>query len=112
MDYGYSKNLPKKDSRQSLYKKQREERGFDDTETWALDATIAKFVLPRLKRFKELHICHPSSITMEEWDCIIQQMIDGFEEALLRDEKIVDWDYEKVNTGLKLFVEYYHDLWW
>ena len=35
------------------FTKQRLERGFDDSETWNLDLTIAKFVLPRLESFKE-----------------------------------------------------------
>lgn len=29
-------------------------RGSDDSETWSLKLTIAKFVLPRLIRYKEL----------------------------------------------------------
>lgn len=116
MDYGFSKELPASDNRQEFFAKQREERGFDDTETWALDHVIAKFVTPRLKRFKELHICHPHGITMEEWDEIIQKMIDGFEEILTRDDtrekRGREYDSEKVQEGLKLFAEYFHDLWW
>lgn len=34
--------------------KQRWTRGFDDSELWSLDWTIAKFVLPRLKAFREM----------------------------------------------------------
>jgi hypothetical protein len=41
----------KKDKRQKLWKKQRDERGFDDTELWNLDVTMAKFILPRLAAF-------------------------------------------------------------
>ena len=33
---------------------QRWTRGFDDSETWSLYDTIARFILPRLKRFKEI----------------------------------------------------------
>lgn len=34
---------------------QRWTRGFDDSETWSLDSTISYFILPRLKRFKEIY---------------------------------------------------------
>lgn len=33
---------------------QRRTRGWDDSETWNLDAEIARFALPRLRRFREL----------------------------------------------------------
>lgn len=39
------------DDRWEDYKKQRLERGFDNSELWSLDSTIAEFVYPRLKAF-------------------------------------------------------------
>ena len=36
-------------NKSELYKKQREERGWDDTELFALDVTFGKFMLPRMK---------------------------------------------------------------
>lgn len=113
MDYGLSSELPEGDERQPLYLKQREERGFDDTETWGLDHVFAQFAIPRLKVFKELHGCHPGKLTMEEWDDILQQMIDGFEEVLRKNCGVLkDFDVEKVNKGLDLFSKWYLDLWW
>ena len=35
-------------------KKQRLERGFDDSETWSLRDTIANFIIPRLERYEEI----------------------------------------------------------
>jgi hypothetical protein len=114
-DYGFSTELREADERQAAWAEQRRTRGFDDTETWALDAVIAKFLIPRLKRFKELHFCHPPQISMEQWDEILQKMIDGFEESLTRDDLTEkrgrEWDSTKVEEGLKLFAEWYHDLW-
>ena len=49
------------------YKKQREEQGFDDTETWHLDKTFALFIVPRLKRFLEVNNGFPSGETEESW---------------------------------------------
>lgn len=115
MDYGFSKEMRPEDERHPHWAKQREERGFDDTEMWALDQSIAAFLIPRLKRFKETHICHPPRITMEQWDEILQKMIDGFEEVLTRDDLTSkrgrEYDSSKVREGLKLFAEWYHDLW-
>lgn len=36
------------------WEKQRYKRGFDDTELWGLDYTIASFILPRLIAFREM----------------------------------------------------------
>lgn len=115
MDYGFSSELPVDDPRQEIFAQQREERGFDDTELWALDSVIAKMLIPRLKAFKESHICHPTTITMEQWDALLQEMIDGFEEQLTRDmtssERGRGYDFEKMQRGLKVFAEWYNDLW-
>ena len=111
MNYSLHKDIPETDERQPIWAKQREERGFDDTELWALDITIVKFILPRLKLFRERLISFPPSITFEEWKSILQKMIDGFEEYERRDEHPLDWDTKKIDEGMKLFVEYFHDLW-
>ena len=49
----FSLDLKEDDERKEIFKKQRLERGFDETELWNLDTTILKFILPRLKAFKE-----------------------------------------------------------
>ena len=41
------------DKREPEWKAQRLTRGFDDTEMWSLDCTIAEFIAPRLKVFLE-----------------------------------------------------------
>lgn len=102
--------------RNDQYKKQRIERGFDDSETWNLDATIASFILPRLKRFKVVNRGYPPSLTEEEWNNIIDKMIFSFEYIL--DDSIDDSPdsrskkYEQYKEGIKLFAEYFHHLWW
>ncbi|MFW6046541.1 MAG: hypothetical protein ACOCP4_01980 [Candidatus Woesearchaeota archaeon] len=40
--------------------------GYSDRETWSLDMTIAKFVLPRLKRYKEIDPGNPHGLTERE----------------------------------------------
>lgn len=93
--------------RKELYKKQRIERGFDDTELWNLDSTILKFVLPRLKAFKECTCGYPGNVkSEEEWQNILQKMIDSIEKIIIDEAK--DEDYE----GFELFKKYFFNLWW
>jgi hypothetical protein len=98
---------------------QKVTRGFSDADTWSLDHTIAKFTLPRLKRFKEVNMCHPGNLTEEEWDDILDEMIFAMECSVhqwdddiigdLGDEKA---KWERCQRGLDYFGEYFRDLWW
>ena len=65
------------------FKKQREENGFDDTETWHLDKTLALFLIPRLERFIQVNNGYPGGETEESFN-------------------------EKLNFILKSFKEYYN----
>ena len=68
------------EKRQKKYKEQRMTRGFDDTECWNLDITFCKFIIPRLKVFKEQNDGYPVRYhSKEEWDKILDDMIEGFE---------------------------------
>ena len=107
------------DYRAKKYKEQRMTRGFDDSETWNFDITIAKFIVPRLKRFKECKNGYPARLTEKKWDKILDEMIEGFELHCTKD----DWDFDpdlnarneklaKVNKALKNFSKYFYDLWW
>ena len=96
---------------------QRLTRGWDDSDTWSLDYTIAQFVLPRLKRFKELNIGAPSDLTEETWDEILDKMIKAMENTIKQwDEDLTEEETEKMweetEEGHKLFGEYFSGLWW
>lgn len=103
----------KNDGREIKFSKQRINRGFDDSETWSLDSTISKFILPRLKVFNDVKISHPPSITMSEWTLIIKKIITGFE-LLLKDNEsyITGEDKILIEEGLDLFRKHFLDLWW
>lgn len=110
--FGYATEM-ENDDRQEEWYNQRKENGFDDTETWSLKTTIAKFTLPRLKWFKERHFDHPCDITFEKWDEILDNMIFSFEYYAKDEwEPISNEDFKRVEKGMKLFSEYYGDLWW
>ena len=66
----------KEDSREENFSKQRMERGFDDSETWSLRDTIGNFILPRLRRFKEVSIAFPADLEdASDWENILNKMI-------------------------------------
>lgn len=60
---------------------------FKDYETWNLDNTFARFIVPRLKRFREL-VASPDTVygypgtlnNMEEWLEILDKIIWAFEQ--------------------------------
>jgi hypothetical protein len=114
-------------------------RGFSDRQTWDLDFTIANFILPRLKRFKELdtqgipgglpseksqHLVDKMTekeykdyekVLVEEWECILSQIIESFQ-LIVDDEwdDIADWkrQQEIIQEGLQLFVKWFRALNW
>ena len=70
--------IDKNDDRWEEYVKQRKERGFDNSELWCLDTTIAKFILPRLEAFHETYAGYPGFLTHQEWENILKCMISAF----------------------------------
>lgn len=103
-----------KDERETKFSEQRKEVGFDDTETWSLTDTISGFIIPRLKRFKEVNNGVPHGQTEESWDITLDKMILSFE-LTCRDSGSRDYtDEERVqlNEGLDLFRKYFFELWW
>ena len=118
-----------KDRRKTKYKKFKKENGFTPDEAWNLYISIAIFVLPRLKYFREHTIGIPLHFkTIEEWYNILDQMIFSFENVLKYDDfmacpseyikkyrnkkKAVKEYYNDLNKGFKLFGEYLIHLWW
>lgn len=97
------------------YHKQRLDNGFDDSETWSLDYTIACFIYPRLKRFRELTIGIPAGLSEQEWYDILDTMLDGFYLAAT-DDNTETPEEEKERTeiiqkALDLFAKYFLHLW-
>jgi len=111
----WSRKLPlyvdKKDKRYNKHLKQLKTNGFSDSETWSLYYVIAKFVLPRLIRFRDIFACVPMGMTETEWKNILDTMIYSFT-IDVNDECDYTQDYKRYNEGIKLFAKYYRDLWW
>lgn len=101
---------------------QRRTRGWDDSDMWDLYVTIARFVAPRLRRFRELHqVGFPASLIKDwedmsanhnavaEWHAILAKMQTAFD--LLAENETKIEDQSKIDEGLKLFAEYFGGLW-
>ena len=74
---------------------QRVRWGFSDRDLWNFDTTIAKFMIPRLKRFSKIKHSYPgwnfetdSEMSFEEWTEILSKIINAFEVFLMDDPDI------------------------
>lgn len=106
--------IDRDDSRWEEFKKERLENGFDESETWALDSTIAKFILPRLKCFYNDGdiLSYPGNLTSKEWSEIVYKMVKAFDLIVNVDvAKRTEEEVKAVEEGLDLFREYFFDLW-
>jgi len=87
-----------------------------DEDLWNLDITIAKFILPKLIKFKEKTFCFPCSLNdVKEWHKILDKMIYSFsmiKNTFKEDGFYSNEEIKKIDQGLRLFAKYYHDLWW
>lgn len=94
---------------------QRRTRGWDDSVTWNLYTDIAKFVLPRLKRFKELHNGYPAGTSEKTWEKNLDDMIYAMDVAVKESDVWVgddDVDWYRVSRGLRAFGTKFRNLWW
>lgn len=101
----------------SKFEAQRRERGFDDSETWNLDMTIAKFILPRLIVFRQLNNGMPQEHTEESYNAVLDEIIEGLtykanedEYDLSPEEELVH--FNKITKAFELLSKHIHGLWW
>ena len=109
-DEVYEKDLATRE----MYKQQRFEQGFDDTETWHMDRTIALFIIPRLKKFIELNNGIPTGETVESYDEKLKFIISAFENYYATNkyyESVDDAERKQLTDDVKKAVEYLSELW-
>ena len=100
----------KDDKREKDFIKQRIERGFDDSETWALNYTIARFIIPRLERYIEIA---PKTIIVGQMK-EIKSFLDAMK-LVARDKGAIiltSEEQEKLENGLRNFHKIFLGLWW
>lgn len=90
-------------------------RGFSDADLWNLDMTMAKFLFPRLKRYKEHSYSLPEPFTPDEWNAILDKMIKAMDIIANGKWGMPSEQQEKlekeVDEGLELFGKYFRYLW-
>ena len=93
---------------------QRITRGFSDRDTWNMDTRFSEYILPRLRRFKELNCGYPPDLTPEQWDKHLDAMIYAFEWYAQDCSERIETDevLEDVQKGIDLFAKFYGSLWW
>ncbi|MFY8263038.1 hypothetical protein ACOT7R_09080 [Clostridium perfringens] len=91
-----------------------------EEELWSLDVTLAKYILPRLQKYRNMErMGYPIGLSDgKEWNEILDKMIYAFEYVVKRDESVVYTDYdeemkkrEKYKEGICLFAKYFMELW-
>lgn len=88
--------------KEKLYKEQRKSLGCDQTEMWSLDYSVSKYIVPRLRLFKEfteqnkMHAEAPYEFTEEQWIDVLNKMLYSFEQKISTED-----DYSR------LFDKYY-----
>lgn len=92
---------------------QRRTRGWDDSELWNLDHSLAKLIAPRLRRFTKATGGHPCDSTEEQWQADLEAMTAAFE--WVASDGV--WDIQtaeehvRVQRGLDLFAKNFRSLW-
>lgn len=113
---------------QVKYSLQRMFRGYDDTEVFNTDLTFIERYLKILKDFRKNHYGHPVTITDEEWNNILDEMIKHL--TLMIEDNVVtelkrgmpenfEPDYKTVSEIMdrhkdeffKLFSKWFYSLW-
>lgn len=79
---------------------------------------MAQWLLPRLRRFREVTISFPSycndnetMCSLEQWKGYIDEMIYAWE--IVKDDLFhTEYDKERYERGMRLFHQYLTHLWW
>lgn len=109
---GLAHELPRSDKRRALYRKQREERGFDDTEFWNLDMSFAQFLYPRLEAFRKSRFLGiPSGLTASEWKGILVKMERGLEKIAKKSYGLNAEEQKQADEAMQLLAHYWSHLW-
>ena len=79
--------------------------------TWSMDCTLAMIIHPMLVQLKATQHGHPASLTEQEWDQILDEMIWAFGHKSKEMDAGDNETQERLTNAFKLFGEYYENLW-
>lgn len=108
---------------------QKKMRGYSDLELWNLDDTIAKWIVPRLKAFRDTTQAYPANLeSFEQWQEMLGEMIFGFEfssDEWYRDNALgrpkeerekkkneLESMVKRAENGRVLFAKHFNEIWW
>ena len=97
-----------------VYILQKARRGYSDYEVFELGSCVREWALPRLKAYRAGLDGNPASITYEEWEHILDEMIWAFQ-RVHDDENdgpyLTPGEYDRVQEGHELFGKWLQALW-
>ena len=103
-----------------------DEEGFVMAEHFNLDTTLSVYLYCQLCYFRDypMTCATPMGMTQEQWEKIINSMIEAFK-LMITDDSSYRYSLntkesyyysknrqKKINYGLRLFIKYYHNLWY
>lgn len=102
-----------------------DEDGFVDAEHFNLDTTLSLYIYSQLCYFRDYPMTYgtPCGMTHEQWEEIVNSMITAFRLMIVEDNEswtLTDKERKyrsknrskKINHGLRMFIKYYHNLWY
>lgn len=105
---------------------QPDEDGFVDAEFFSLDTSISLYIYSQLCYFREycLECSIPMGLTEKQWKDTVDAMIKAFELMIVEEDTPVGYEspkayrirsknrQKKINRGFRLFMDFYHSLWY
>ena len=92
----------------------KDRNGIRDVELWSLHRTIAKFIYPRLRKYRSINQIgekHPMGETIESWDLKLGKMERAFRLILVDDWEYSATEEKMIDEGLQLFKDWFLHLW-
>lgn len=91
-----------------------ERAGVIPCQTWNMNLTLAMELYTYFRAFKDVKPGHPVCLTKEEWDDILDKIIDGFANYIKhRDDTTPNKDvHERLCRSLNLMKEWWEAFWW
>lgn len=115
--------------RAEKFRKQIIRKGYCDADLWSLNTSLAEYILPQLREFRNCTGGHPCSLkSTEAWQAIIDKMIWAFD-MLIQENDWPNWETKKkgetdnqwlrrleaireeMQKGFELFGKWFPHLW-
>lgn len=92
---------------------QRARYGVSFRDAWSLDCYLSDVISRGAGIIRKNDIGHPSDLTSEEWQEVLDEIIDCFSsyDEIFEVGEGAENRMDKVNRGLDLLKEHYFDLW-